>query len=291
MTLFDFPRASLALRAFISVLLLSSLAACVTEEAVEETQPVVETFVEGYGPIMDKGYALPGVPSEYLEEPNRRTIVLYSGDEKPGTIEVDPYAKFLYFIEDDGTAIRYPIAVGRQGRSMRGTTVIRRKEEWPGWIPTENMLRTEPEVYGPFARGIPGGLRSPLGARALYLYRGGKDTMYRIHGTNDLASIGNSGSAGCIRMFNHDIIHLFEMVPNGTKVVVRTKADSIRLEGEDYASRGEELEATRVDPDLIYSEEAVAADRPLAQILADELVKQPEEDTEETTEEPQRGDT
>ncbi len=283
MNLFDLPRASLVLRAFFSVLLLSSLAACVTEEDVEEPQPVIETFIQGYGPIMDNGYALPGVPTEYLEDPNRRTIVLYSGDEKPGTIEVDPYAKFLYFIEDDGTAIRYPIAVGRQGRSMRGTTVIRRKEEWPGWIPTANMLRTEPEVYGPFARGIPGGLRSPLGARALYLYRGDKDTMFRIHGTNDLASIGNSGSAGCIRMFNHDIIHLFEMVPNGTKVVVRTKKDSVRLEGEDYSSRGEELEATRVDPELIYSEEAVAADRPLAEILADELVKEPdaEEDAEQ----------
>jgi len=268
----NFPR---SLRALVGVLLLSGIAACSSPEPVEVVQaPEPVAFVEGYGPIIDNGYALPGVPPEYLEDPNFRKIVLYSGDEKPGTIEIDPHAKFLYFIEDDGTAIRYPIAVGRQGRSMRGTTVIRRKEEWPGWTPTNNMLRREPDVYGPFARGIPGGLRSPLGARALYLYVGSRDTMYRIHGTNDLASIGNSGSAGCIRLFNHDVIDLYERVPNGTRVVVRTLKDSIRLEGEEYAARGEELEATRVDPDLIYSEEAILADRPIAAILADELVRE-----------------
>lgn len=280
MTFCNLSRVSPLMRAFLAVFLLASLAACVTEEPVELEEPVIETFVEGYGPIMDNGYALPAIPSEYLDIPNRRTLVVYTGDAKPGTIEIDIYAKFLYWIEEDGLATRYPIAVGRLGRSMRGTTIIRRKEEWPGWTPTANMLRTEPDVYGDFARGIPGGLRSPLGARAMYLYRDGKDTMYRIHGTNDLASIGNSGSAGCIRMFNHDIIHLFDKVPNGTKVVMRSQADSVRLEGEDYSPRGIELPATHVDPDVIYSDAAVAADRPLAQILADELVKEPEPDEE-----------
>ncbi len=107
----------------------------------------------------------------------------------------------------------------------------------------------------------PGGRRSPLGARALYLYKGGRDTHYRIHGTNDLESIGNSGSAGCIRMFNHDIIHLFELVPIGTRVHVRSEAESLRVDPENF-NRGVELPARSVDPSLIYSPEAVAADPP-----------------------------
>jgi hypothetical protein len=120
------------------------------------------------------------------------------------------------------------------------------------------MLRTEPEVYGPFAGGIPGGLSSPLGARALYLYRGGKDTYFRIHGTNDLGSIGNSGSAGCIRLFNQDIIDLFDRIEMGTKVVIRTYDDSVRIEGEELANRGVELAPYIADPEAIY--EAVESD-------------------------------
>ena len=123
------------------------------------------------------------------------------------------------------------------------------------------MLRTEPEIYGPFARGIRGGLRSPLGARALYLYKGGRDTYYRIHGTNALDSIGNSSSAGCIRMFNNDVIALYEMVPLGTRVHVRSEAESLRVDPENF-NRGIEVPARRVDPELIYSDEAIANDPP-----------------------------
>ncbi len=246
-----------------------TLTACAPEPEPIEPAPV-EVIVQGYEAIIDNGYGLPAVPSHFLEEPNRRVLVYYTGEEEPGTIEVDRYAKFLYWILDDGTAWRYPIAVGRLGKTISSDTVIRRKEEWPGWTPTANMIRREPEIYGDFAGGIPGGLRSPLGARALYLFRGGRDTYYRIHGTNDLGSIGNSGSAGCIRMFNHDIIHLFDMVPNGTKVVMRSEEDSQRIE-EEYYGRGVELEALQIDPEDIYGAEALAADRPLAEILADHL--------------------
>jgi len=270
-----------ALRAFLALTVLAFVSAC-TEEPEPEPIPA-PVVVPGYTLLMDSGYALPPVPAHLLEEPNRRVLVYYTGSEEPGTIEVDRYAKFLYWIMDDGTAWRYPIAVGRLGRSIRGDTVINRKVEWPGWTPTDNMLRTEPEIYGDFAGGIPGGLRSPLGARALYLYRGGRDTYYRIHGTNDMESIGNSGSAGCIRMFNHDIIHLFDMVPNGTRVVMRSEADSARIE-EEYYNRGEELPARRIDPDAIYGEEALLADRPLAEILADQLSEKPTEPETDTSE-------
>lgn len=218
-------------------------------------------FVEGYGPLYDSGYTLPGVPSEYLQGVNRRITGTYLGEQAPGTIDVDPYAKFLYFVREGANSVRFPIGAGRAGRSFSGGGTIQVKKKWPGWTPTKNMLRTEPEIYGPFAKGIRGGLRSPLGARALYLYKGGRDTYYRIHGTNALDSIGNSSSAGCIRMFNHDIIALYEMVPLGTKVHVRSEEESLRVDPENF-NRGIEIPAHRTDPETIYSDEAIANDPP-----------------------------
>lgn len=213
---------------------------------------VVDEIVDGYGFLEDADYTLPPIPARYLDGVNRRASVVYEGPEPAGTIVVDPHAKLLYFVEEDGTAMRYAIAVGRQGLSMRRPSTVQMKREWPGWTPTANMLRTQPEVYGPFAAGVEGGLASPLGARALYLFQNGRDTHFRIHGTNDLDSIGNSGSAGCIRLFNHDIIDLYERVPRGTRVVVRTKAESVALEGEELANRGVVLEPNIIDPETIY---------------------------------------
>ncbi len=216
--------------------------------------------VEGYGVIQDNGYTLPAVPPQYLEWPNRRQVVYYEGSAAPGEIEIDPYAKFLYYVMGDGTAWRYPIAVGRAGLSLKSTTVVRQKKEWPGWQPTRNMLRTQPDVYGPFAGGVPGGLASPLGARALYLYRGGRDTYYRIHGTNDLGSIGNSGSAGCIRLFNQDIIDLYNRVSIPTTVNIRSQEESLRIVGPEFSPRGVELPPTMVSPESIYGATDVTPD-------------------------------
>ncbi len=243
-------------------LLLSSVAACGPRvPASNDATPVAQNFLPEYQPIFDAGYNLPGIPVEYTQGVNRRMTGRYLGEQGAGTLDVDPYAKFLYFINEDGTAIRYPVGVGRAGRSFRGNGIIQLKRKWPGWTPTANMLRREPDVYGPFRRGVPGGLRSPLGARALYLYRNGRDTFYRIHGTNDLDSIGNSGSAGCIRMFNQDIIDLFERVPTGTRMHVRSPAESQRVDPENF-DRGIELPPKIIDPDDIYGEEALANDRP-----------------------------
>ena len=214
-----------------------------------------------YGEIQEGHITIPPVDPSFLQEPNRRTNVAYAGREAPGTIVVDPYAKFLYFIEAPGAAIRYPIAVGREGRGFTGTATIARKAEWPGWTPTANMVRREPELYRPFAQGIPGGRASPLGARALYLYRGGRDTFYRIHGTNDPATIGNQGSAGCIRMFNQDVIDLYARVPIGSTVVVRTYEQSVAAEGIEMASRGEEITPKPVDAAEIYAFAAEEARR------------------------------
>ena len=243
-------------------LMLGAAAACAPRVPASNVEVMPEPqFLEGYGPIFDAGYNLPGIPTEYLGGVNRRMTGLYLGESPPGSIDVDPYAKFLYLVNYDGTAIRYPVGVGRAGRSFRGTGVVGQKKKWPGWTPTANMLRTEPEVYGPFARGIPGGLRSPLGARALYLYRNGRDTYYRIHGTNDLGSIGNSGSAGCIRMFNQDIIDLYERVEPGAVMTVRSEDEALRIDPE-YFNRGIELPPKILDPDDVYGPEALANDRP-----------------------------
>jgi len=163
-----------------------------------------------YAERVDGEYVIPAVSPAYLNERNRRQWVDYNGSEEPGTLVVDPFARFLYHVVEPGLAMRFGIAVGREGYGFRGDADVRRREEYPGWMPTQNMIRQEPDLYGPLAAGLPGGLDNPLGARALYLYRGGVDTMYRIHGTMDPSSIGKATSAGCIRLFNQDIIDLFD---------------------------------------------------------------------------------
>lgn len=210
----------------LAILALPLLAACAGSPTSKEP-PVVP----GYEGIQDGEFFIEPVAPKYLYEGNRREEVAYTGDEAPGTIVVDTYARKLYLVGEGGTATRYPIAVGREGLSFRGTGVIGRKAEWPSWTPTANMVRTRPDLYAAYAGGLPGGLMNPLGARALYLYRGGRDTMFRIHGTSDSASIGYATSAGCIRLFNQDIIDLYNKVPNGARVKVRTEMESLAQEG------------------------------------------------------------
>lgn len=135
-----------------------------------------------------------------------------------GSIQVMTASHWLYFIANRGDAIRYPIAVGLAGRQFRGAAHVGDKIAWPFWQPTRNMIRREPQVYGPYASGVQGGPDNPLGARALYLYRGSRDTLYRIHGTSQPWSIGMEGSSGCIRLFNSHIADLYARVPIGTRV-------------------------------------------------------------------------
>lgn len=138
----------------------------------------------------------------------------------PGQIVVFPRNFFLYHVFDSERAIRYGVGVGKAGLEFTGTAIIQRKAEWPSWRPTNNMIRRNPDRYAQFADGVPGGPNNPLGARALYLYREGRDTYYRIHGTTEPWSIGQSVSNGCIRMLNDHVIQLYEQVPVGTPVTV-----------------------------------------------------------------------
>jgi len=146
--------------------------------------------------------------------------VFYSREYEEGTIVVDPANHYLYLVEKRGRARRYGVGVGRAGLAFKGEAIIKRKAEWPSWTPTQNMIRREPHKYQKYANGVPGGPNNPLGARALYLYKGNRDTYYRIHGTTQPSSIGQSVSNGCIRMINEHVIDLYERVPLGSKVVV-----------------------------------------------------------------------
>jgi lipoprotein-anchoring transpeptidase ErfK/SrfK len=154
--------------------------------------------------------------SEGLSSQYRRQTVRYEGDYAPGTIVIDTANKYLYHVQGDGTATRYGVGVGRQGFLWKGRAYVGDKREWPGWTPPPAMRQREPWLPA----HMPGGPENPLGARAMYLYRDGADTLYRIHGTNQPDTIGQALSSGCIRMLNADIEHLYERVQRGTKVVV-----------------------------------------------------------------------
>lgn len=145
--------------------------------------------------------------------------VNFTGYE-PGTIVVDTSAHRLYLVETPFTARRYAIAVGRDGLQYKGTTVVGDKQEWPRWIPTKDMQQREPAKYGRYKDGMPGGPDNPLGARAIYLYEGKKDTYLRIHGTNQPQTIGTNSSNGCFRMINDHVMDLYRRVKTGTKVIV-----------------------------------------------------------------------
>lgn len=215
-----------SLARIVAILALPLLAAC-----AGTAKPTAPEAVPGYEGVQDGEFFIEPVPEQYLFDGNRRTEVAYAGPEAPGTVVVDTFARKLYLVNEGGTATRYAIAVGREGLSFRGTGSVGRKAEWPSWQPTANMIRTRPDLYAAYAGGLPGGLTNPLGARALYLYRGSRDTMFRIHGTSDSASVGHATSAGCIRLFNQDAIDLYNKVPNGTRVKVRSEAESLALEG------------------------------------------------------------
>lgn len=172
-----------------------------------------------YAALPDEKFPLHQVPIEKIKPELRRTEVAYTTDYKPGTIVVDTPARRLYYVLGDGKAIRYGVGVGRAGLAFAGSAYVGRKAEWPSWTPTANMQRRE-ERYRKLAGGMPGGPNNPLGARAMYLYREGNDTHFRIHGTNQPDSIGHAMSSGCIRMMNHDVIDLYSRVKTGDRVVV-----------------------------------------------------------------------
>lgn len=151
-----------------------------------------------------------------IPEPFRRAIVDYHRKEAPGTIVVDSDNHYLYYVLENGKAIRYGVTVGEEALAFSGVARVGNMQEWPRWTPTADIHKRLPGLPAQVA----GGIDNPLGARALYLYQGSKDTLFRIHGTNQPEYIGESISSGCIRMTNEDVIDLYNRAKMGSIVVV-----------------------------------------------------------------------
>ena len=163
--------------------------------------------------------------SEQVEPLYLRQSVEFKGPQQPGSIVIDPASRHLYYVESPGVATRYGVGVGREGFLWAGEARIQLKRDWPDWVPPREMVERQPEIrekleQTPRGLGIRGGPKSPLGARAMYLWDETHDLGYRIHGTTEPETIGANVSSGCIRMVNQDIAHLYARVAIGTPVTV-----------------------------------------------------------------------
>lgn len=176
-----------------------------------------------YASVVDAGYKIPAVPLKKMDKKYLRQRVNYVTKEKPGTIIVDVKKKFLYLVEKDGKAMRYGVGVGKAGFEWEGRAYVAWKQEWPKWTPPDEMIERKPELakYSEENGSFPPGLDNPLGARALYLFQNGKDTLYRLHGTPQWWTIGTAASSGCIRLINQDIIDLYDRVKGRPRVIVK----------------------------------------------------------------------
>ncbi|KTQ86461.1 MULTISPECIES: L,D-transpeptidase [Aureimonas] len=175
-----------------------------------------------YDAMPDEAFPVPAVDVSKVDPRFWRSEVPNTTNEPPGTLVVDTDAKYLYFTQADGSAVRYGIGVGREGFSWSGRAKVQYKRKWPRWTPPDEMVARQPELepYSIANGGMDPGLTNPLSARALYIFQDGRDTLYRLHGTHQEWSIGRAVSSGCIRLLNQDVADLYERVPNGTPIVV-----------------------------------------------------------------------
>jgi len=199
-----------------------ALAGCATSgpsTIAEETTRIPPDVLAMYAARPDEQFPLPAaridvVPSQYW-----RQVVDDPTGERPGTIVVDTDNRFLYLVRENGKAMRYGVGIGRDGFAWSGRAQIAYKKAWPTWTPPSEMIGRQPELE-PYRHGMAPGYDNPLGARALYIFKDGVDTLYRLHGNPDERSIGQAVSSGCVRLLNQDVIDLYERVPSGTPIVV-----------------------------------------------------------------------
>jgi lipoprotein-anchoring transpeptidase ErfK/SrfK len=191
-----------------------------TGPVIAAPEPVVAEIA--YLATNDGAFTVPEIPLDQLAEPLRRQVVDFPSEEAPGTIIISTAERHLYFVTGRNQAVRYSIAVGRDGFEWSGVANITERKPWPTWTPPPEMIERKPELEE-FADGQPGGPSNPLGARALYLTTNGVDYGYRIHGTPEWKSIGSNASSGCIRMINQDVMDLYSRVPDGAKVIVMNR--------------------------------------------------------------------
>lgn len=208
-----------------------ALGACVTDQPVAPGGPqrrIDPSYAAIYGEVTTEPFPVPAVDVEAMDPRYLRREVRYRTAEQPGTVVVDPDARHAYLVMEGGRALRYGIGVGKEEAfNFRGAATVARKAAWPRWTPTPNMIRREPDRYARHAGGMDGGDGNPLGARALYLYRDGRDTLYRLHGTVEPWTIGTMVSSGCVRFMNQDIMDLYGRVPVGTRVVVLSGGETV----------------------------------------------------------------
>jgi lipoprotein-anchoring transpeptidase ErfK/SrfK len=177
-------------------------------------------YLQIYDAMPEERFPVPAVNLNKVDQRYLRTEVDDPTGAAPGSIVVETSQRYLYLVRGGGVAIRYGVGIGRDGFTWSGRGYIGRKAQWPTWHPTSAMMDRQPETRE-YAGGMPGGLNNPLGARAMYIYRDGVDTIYRIHGTREYWSIGKAVSSGCVRLINQDVIDLYSRVAVGTPIIVR----------------------------------------------------------------------
>jgi lipoprotein-anchoring transpeptidase ErfK/SrfK len=222
----------LSRRAFMVGLLSASASGCVSslsERSSFGTTPELVPLQTHYGPLVDDQFSIPAVNLSAINERYYRQRVHFRTDERPGTIVVDTANFHLYLVEPGDIAIRYGVALGRAGFEWSGRAEIGSKQKWPTWTPPDEMIERQPELekWSAINGSMPPGLDNPLGARALYIYQDDRDTLFRIHGTPDVATIGSAASSGCVRMINQDVVDLNDRVTEGTEIKVQEVEDRV----------------------------------------------------------------
>lgn len=179
-------------------------------------------FASMYKESQDGEFILPAIPYQQIDPQFLRQIVDDPTGELPGTIVVDTKRRYLYLVRVNGKAIRYGVGVGREGFAWSGRGIIQYKRKWPIWTPPADMIARQPQLkkFSAENGGMKPGLNNPLGARALYIFQDGHDTLYRLHGSPEWSSIGKRASSGCVRLINQDIVDLYDRVPEKAPILV-----------------------------------------------------------------------
>lgn len=172
-----------------------------------------------YGPLLEERFPIPAVDLSQVDERYLRRQVDYNTSENVGTVIVDTSSFYLYHVQEHGKAMRYGVGLGRAGFEWSGRANIAWKRAWPTWTPPSEMIARQPELEQ-YRQGMEPGLENPLGSRALYIFQNNVDTLYRLHGTNEVWSIGRAVSSGCVRLLNQDVIDLYGRVANGSSIIV-----------------------------------------------------------------------
>jgi len=191
--------------------------------APQTEKPADPSYVSMYRAMPEEDFPIPAVDLKKVDKRFYRQLVDDPTGERPGTVVVDTKAYYLYLVQPGGKAMRYGVGLGRQGFTWSGEGVIQWKQRWPKWTPPAEMIARQPELEKWSAEngGQPPGLNNPLGARALYIFQNGEDTLYRLHGTPEYWTIGKAVSSGCVRLMNQDIIDLYGRVATPAPIIVR----------------------------------------------------------------------